>query len=78
MAKTSLRTKVYPKIADQLAEICVDAILLLIVDDKEIDLHMVEIMHMTHKLSTDTQLIRGLVLDHGRRNPDMPSKLDDV
>jgi len=78
MAKTALRTKIHPKIADQLADICVDAILLLRVEDQQIDLHMVEIMHMVHKLSTDTQLIRGLVLDHGRRNPDMPSKLDDV
>jgi len=36
---------------------------------------MVEIMHMVHKLSSDTSLIRGLVLDHGSRHPDMPKRL---
>ncbi len=32
-------------------------------------------MHMVHRLSSDTQLIKGLVLDHGARHPDMPKKL---
>lgn len=36
---------------------------------------MVEIMHMQHKLATDTRLVRGLVLDHGARNDGMPKKL---
>lgn len=36
---------------------------------------MVEIMHMVHKLSTDTRLVKGLVLDHGARHADMPKKL---
>lgn len=40
-----------------------------------IDLHMVEIMKMQHKADTDTQLVRGLVLDHGARHPDMPKRV---
>lgn len=40
-----------------------------------IDLHMVEIMKMQHKSATDTQLVRGLVLDHGARHPDMPKRV---
>ncbi len=36
----------------------------------------VEIMHMRHKLDEDTQLIRGLVLDHGSRHPDMPKRVE--
>jgi T-complex protein 1 subunit zeta len=32
---------------------------------------MVEIMHMRHKMATDTRLVNGLVLDHGARHPDM-------
>lgn len=36
----------------------------------------VEIMHMRHKLDEDTQLVRGLVLDHGARHPDMPKRLE--
>lgn len=40
-----------------------------------IDLHMVEIMKMQHKSATDTQLVRGLVMDHGARHPDMPKRV---
>lgn len=42
-----------------------------------IDLHMIEIMKMQHKTDTDTRLIKGLVLDHGTRHPDMPKRLED-
>lgn len=31
---------------------------------------------MKHKLDEDTRLIRGLVLDHGARHPDMPKRLE--
>lgn len=34
-------------------------------------------MHMVHKLASDTQLVRGLVLDHGARHPDMPKRLEN-
>ena len=34
-------------------------------------------MHMKHKLATDTQLVRGLVMDHGGRHPDMPKYLEN-
>lgn len=36
---------------------------------------MVEIMHMQHKMGTETQLIRGLVLDHGSRHENMPKSI---
>eukprot|EP00850_Spirogloea_muscicola_P023142 SM000332S12447 [mRNA] locus=s332:46304:51288:- [translate_table: standard] len=57
-----------------------------------IDLFMVEIMHMRHKLDTDTRLVRspsqsltllrspqvkGLVLDHGARHPDMKKRVEN-
>lgn len=74
VARTSLQTKIHPKLAEQMADIVTDAVL-TIKRDNNIDLHMVEIMHMKHKLATDTKLIRGLVLDHGARHPDMPKKL---
>ncbi len=35
-------------------------------------------MHMKHKLDKDTRLVKGLVLDHGSRHPDMPKRLDDA
>lgn len=31
---------------------------------------------MRHKLDSDTRLVRGLVLDHGARHPDMPKRLE--
>jgi hypothetical protein len=35
-------------------------------------------MHMKHKLDKDTRLVRGLVLDHGARHPDMPKRLENA
>ncbi|XP_026480776.1 T-complex protein 1 subunit zeta-like [Ctenocephalides felis] len=77
IARTSLRTKVHPEIADVLTEVCVDAVLAIRVEDKPIDLHMVEIMEMQHKSGADSTLIRGLVMDHGSRHPDMPKRLEN-
>jgi TCP-1/cpn60 chaperonin family len=34
-------------------------------------------MHMKHKLDKDTRLVKGLVLDHGTRHPDMPKHLEN-
>jgi T-complex protein 1 subunit zeta len=67
MARTSLMTKVHPNIANPLTEILVDAVS-TINKDGNIDLHMIEIMHMQHKMSTESKLIKGLVLDHGARH----------
>ncbi|XP_017872438.1 PREDICTED: T-complex protein 1 subunit zeta [Drosophila arizonae] len=79
IANTSLRTKVHPLLADLLTEVCVDAVLTISNDKKvPIDLHMVELMEMQHKTDTDTQLVRGLVMDHGARHPDMPKRLENA
>lgn len=42
------------------------------------DLHMIEIMKMQHRSASDTQLIRGLALDHGARHPDMPKRVENA
>ncbi|KAI8467425.1 MAG: chaperonin complex component [Monoraphidium minutum] len=78
VARTSLRTKLYQSLADQLTDIVTDAVLAVQQPDEPIDLFMVEIMHMRHKLDQDTRLVRGLVLDHGSRHPDMPKRLENV
>ena len=78
VANTSLKTKVHPTLADLLTEVCVDAVLAIRKEDKQIDLHMVELMEMQHKTATDTSLIRGLVMDHGCRHPDMPKRLENA
>jgi T-complex protein 1 subunit zeta len=75
VAESSLMTKLNKRIANQLVEIIVDSVLTIKRDDKPIDLFMVELMHMKHKMATETCLVRGLVLDHGARHPDMPKKL---
>jgi len=78
VAKTSLRTKLTQDLADQMAEYVVDAVLTIRRDGQPIDLFMVEIMHMQHKSATDSKLIKGLVLDHGSRHPDMKKKVNNA
>lgn len=42
-----------------------------------VDLHMIEILTMKHKLVAETRLVKGMVLDHGARHPDMPTRLEN-
>jgi len=77
VARTALRTKLQTSIADVMTASIVDAVM-TIDNTKEgggIDLHMVEIMTMEHKLAVDSVFVRGLVLDHASRHPDMPKRL---
>merc|ERR1712135_223112 len=78
VAHTSLSTKVHHKMASQLTEIVVDAVLAIKSDNEPINLHMVEIMEMQHKLDCDTTLIKGLVMDHGARHPDMKKREENA
>jgi T-complex protein 1 subunit zeta len=85
VAHTSLATKLHARLATSLANDIVDAVLAIrgrSTDGRRewepIDLHMVEIMKMQHKTDTDTRLIRGLVLDHGARHPDMPKRVENA
>jgi len=78
VARACLRTKVHPELADSLTDMVTDAILSIQKPGKPIDLFMVEIMTMQHKLDKDTKLIKGLVLDHGSRHPDMPKRVENA
>jgi T-complex protein 1 subunit zeta len=92
VAHTSLATKLNHVLAKQLAADIVDAVLAIqpppppppLKDGdppafrEPIDLHMVEIMKMQHRTSSDTQLVRGLVMDHGGRHPDMPKRVENA
>merc|ERR1712187_401282 len=76
VARSSLNTKLVNNSAEQLTDVVVDAILNIHKDAKEdIDLFMIEIMDMKHKLETNIKLIKGLVFDHGSRHPNMPKCL---
>ena len=83
VARCSLGTKIHPDLGNPLCEILVDAVDTIAKPRKErknddpIDLHMVEIMHMQHKMSTESRLVKGLVLDHGGRYSDLPSNLEN-
>merc|ERR1712203_863468 len=79
ISSTSLHTKVHPSIAKNLTDICVDACLAIkpLEGQDEIDLHMVEIMEMQHRSEAESKLVKGLVLDHGGRHPDMPKRLEN-
>ncbi|CDM34053.1 hypothetical protein DTO013E5_1780 [Penicillium roqueforti] len=78
VARTSLSTKLNSALAEKLTPDIVDAVLAIYKAPEKPDLHMVEIMTMQHRSSSDTQLIRGLALDHGARHPDMPKRVENA
>ncbi|CAK9187992.1 unnamed protein product [Ilex paraguariensis] len=57
VARTTLRTKLYEALADQLTDIVINAVLCIRKPEEAIDLFMVEIMHMRHKFNFDTRLL---------------------
>ena len=59
-------------------QVVVDAIQTIRRPDQPLDLFMVEMMPMQHKRDTDTKLVKGLVLDHGARHPDMPRHIENA
>jgi len=77
VSSSSLGTKVHSATAAMLSPIVVEAVEAVRVEGKPIDLHMVELMEMQHRSEADTSLVRGLVMDHGGRHPDMPKRLEN-
>uniref|UniRef100_A0A8I5TLW0 Chaperonin containing TCP1 subunit 6B n=1 Tax=Pongo abelii TaxID=9601 RepID=A0A8I5TLW0_PONAB len=59
VARTSLQTKVHAELADVLTEAVVDSVLAVRRPGYSIDLFMVEIMEMKHKLGTDTKEVNS-------------------
>lgn len=78
VARTSLATKLSATLAHSLTPHIVDAVLAIYCPPTKPDLHMVEIMKMQHRTASETQLIRGLALDHGARHPDMPTRVENA
>lgn len=78
MARCSILTKLPEKAAVNLAEILADAVVTIARDEQPIDLHMVEIMPLMSLQGGMSRLIRGLVLDHGARHPDMPKRVKNA
>ncbi|GMM59172.1 chaperonin-containing T-complex subunit [Maudiozyma humilis] len=79
VARSSLATKVNAELTEVLAPIVTDAVLnVQNTETGSLDLHMVEIMQMQHLSPKDTTFVKGLVLDHGGRHPDMPTQVKDA
>ena len=93
VARTALRTKLHTELADQLTDIVVDAVMTVRrapgvgdaratgsdSDGREpVDLHMVEVLAMKQRTEAESRLVRGLVLDHGARHPDMPKLVEQA
>mmetsp|Transcript_49599 Transcript_49599/g.116962 ORF Transcript_49599/g.116962 Transcript_49599/m.116962 type:complete len:521 (+) Transcript_49599:39-1601(+) len=72
ISKTVLCTKIQRSILDKMAKITVEAILTLFQNEKFYDLNMIEIIKMDTQTEADSRWVRGIVLDHGARHPDMP------
>ncbi|KAK9502837.1 hypothetical protein O3M35_011533 [Rhynocoris fuscipes] len=78
VARTSLGTKLPPKLVDVMTDVCHDAVMSIYKKGETMDLHMIEVMTMQNKTTSDTQLVKGLVLDHGSRHPDMPKRVTNA
>ena len=55
VARTSLQTKLTTELAEHLTSVVVDAVLAIHVENKPVDLFMVENMEMLHKTESDTK-----------------------
>lgn len=77
VARSSLSTKVNNEVCEVLTPIVTDAVL-NVQNEDSLDLHMVEIMSMQHESPKNTLFIKGLVLDHGARHPDMPKVVNNA
>merc|ERR1712086_516372 len=78
IARSTLQTKVSNELCTHLTDIVVDAVLTIQQEGVPIDNHMVEMQALKHRLGIDTRLVRGLVLDHGPRHPDMPKRVENT
>ena len=78
VARCSVLTKLHEKLALDLAEILADAVVTIKRDNQPIDLHMVEIMPLLSLAGGKSRLVKGIVMDHGCRHPDMPKRVKNA
>lgn len=78
VARCSILTKLNEKVAIQLSEILADAVVTIAREHQPIDLHMVEIMPLMSIKAGASRLVRGIVMDHGARHPDMPKRVKNA
>jgi T-complex protein 1 subunit zeta len=68
-----------PSYSAQMSVAVVDAIQTIQTqDDLPLDLNRIELLTMQRQSSLDSRFVRGIVLDHGARHPNMPTLLQNV
>lgn len=60
-----------------MAPAVVSAIQTIHAEDRPLDLNRVEILTLARQRAMDSRFVKGLVLDHGARHPDMPKRLQN-
>ena len=81
VAMTSLASKIVSENKEQLAEITVEAVLLVahtVGDEYRVDLDDIMVKKKPGESVVGTKLIRGIVLDKGFVHPDMPKRIEDA
>jgi T-complex protein 1 subunit zeta len=82
IASASLRTKMHQELADLFTDIVVDAVLCIRKPNElggfDVDLHMIERLHMLHRTEKDSRLVRGIVLDKDISHPGMAKNIKDA
>lgn len=78
IARSIFETKLKISSIDKISKIVVDAVLTIHKKKEIFDLNLIEILQMEGQTENDSRFVRGLVLDHGSRHPDMPKILHNV
>lgn len=77
-ARTVIETKIKKNLSNKFANIAVDAVLTIYNEGKIVDLERIEILQVNTRTESDSKWIRGIVLDHGARHPDMPKLINNA
>ncbi|AFP65264.1 T-complex protein 1, zeta SU (nucleomorph) [Chroomonas mesostigmatica CCMP1168] len=75
MATAFFCTKLKKENSQAVAKIIVDAILTIRRKNEIFDINLIEIMQMDNRTEIESRFVKGIILDHGARHPDMPKIL---
>ena len=78
IANSIFRTKLKGNFIMKISRIVVNAVLTIQKQKEVTDLNLIEILQMEGSDELQSRFVRGIVLDHGARHPDMPKILHNV
>ncbi|KAL6744908.1 T-complex protein, epsilon subunit [Haematococcus lacustris] len=77
--RTTLSSKVVGRLKDQMAEICVRAVLSVAdLERRDVNLDLIKVEGKVGGTMEDTRLVEGIVIDKDFSHPQMPKELKDV